>query len=107
MRCSHPLDAAVLADYWLAALSDSEEEAVELHLFDCDQCGERLREVMALADGVRVRCLIGRNEKKFDYINRVNKRFRFQSTRVRGHTLPFSLLCISLNSGIRARSMRR
>ena len=32
-----------------------------------------------------VRCLIGRNEKKFDYINRVVKRFR--STRVRGHTL--------------------
>ena len=24
-----------------------------------------------------VRCLIGRNEKKFDYINRVVKRFRF------------------------------
>jgi hypothetical protein len=42
-----------------------------------------------------VRCLIGRNEKKFDYINRVVKRFRFRSTRVRRHTLPLSLLCIS------------
>ena len=42
-----------------------------------------------------VRCLIGRNEKKFDYINRVVKRFCFWSTRVRGHTLPLSLLCIS------------
>ena len=42
-----------------------------------------------------VQCLIGRNEKKLDYINRVVKRFRFRSTRVRGHTLPFSLLCIS------------
>ena len=39
--------------------------------------------------------LIGQNEKKFDYINRVVKRFRFRSTRVRGHTLPLSLLCIS------------
>ena len=29
-----------------------------------------------------VRCLIGRNEKKFDYINRVVKRFRFRSMRV-------------------------
>ena len=53
MRCSNPIDAAVLADYWLAALADSEEEAVELHLVDCDQCGARLREVIALAEGVR------------------------------------------------------
>ena len=35
-----------------------------------------------------VQCLIGRNEKKFDYINRVVKRFRFRSMRVRGHNLP-------------------
>ena len=42
-----------------------------------------------------VRCLIGRNEKKFDYINHIVKCFRFWSTRVRGHTLALSLLCIS------------
>ena len=42
-----------------------------------------------------VQCLIGRNEKKFDYINHVVKRFCFRSTRVRRHTLPLSLLCIS------------
>jgi hypothetical protein len=53
MSCSNPIDAAVLADYWLAALAGSEEEAVELHLLDCDQCGARLREVIALAEGVR------------------------------------------------------
>ena len=39
-------------------------------------------------------CLIGRNVKKFDYINHVVKCFRFQYTRVRGHTLPLLLLCI-------------
>ena len=42
-----------------------------------------------------VRCLISRNVKKFDYINHVVKCFRFRSTRVRGHTLLLSLLCIS------------
>ena len=42
-----------------------------------------------------VGCLISRNKKKFDYINRVVKRFRFRSRRVRGHTLPLLLLCIS------------
>jgi hypothetical protein len=51
--CSNPIDAAVLADYWLAALASSEEEAVEEHLLDCDRCGARLREVISLAEGVR------------------------------------------------------
>ena len=53
MSCSQPIDIAVLADYWLAALTGSEEDAVEEHLLDCDECGERLREVIALAEGVR------------------------------------------------------
>ncbi len=53
MSCATPIDAGVLADYWLGALAGSEEEAVELHLLDCDECGLRLREVMALAEGVR------------------------------------------------------
>ena len=41
-----------------------------------------------------VRYLIGWIVETFDYINRVT-RFRFRSTRVRGHTLPLSLLYIS------------
>jgi hypothetical protein len=53
MICTNPLDAAVLSDYWLAALAKAEEEAVEEHLFSCDECGARLREVIALAEGVR------------------------------------------------------
>ena len=53
MSCANPIDAAVLADYWLAALANPEEEAVEEHLLACDPCGARLREVIALAEGVR------------------------------------------------------
>lgn len=53
MPCANPIDAAVLADYWLAALPASEEEAVEEHLLACDHCSAQLREVIALADGVR------------------------------------------------------
>ncbi len=53
MSCANPIDAAVLADYWLAALAAHEEESVEEHLFACDECGARLRETMALADGIR------------------------------------------------------
>src|SRR5512146_556161 len=53
MNCSNPIDAAVLADYWLAALPEADEQVVEEHLLDCDRCGARLREVIALAEGVR------------------------------------------------------
>jgi hypothetical protein len=53
MKCSNPIDAAVLADYWLAALPRADEEALEEHLFACDACGDRLREVIALAEGIR------------------------------------------------------
>ena len=40
--------------------------------------------------------LIGRNEKKFDYINCIVKRFHFRSTRVLGQHSPLSLLCITM-----------
>lgn len=53
MNCAGPIDAAVLADYWLGALSGPDEASIEEHLLECDACGARLRDVMALADGVR------------------------------------------------------
>ena len=53
MNCLNPIDAAVLADYWLAALAKPEEEAAEEHLFACDECGTRLRQVIALAEEIR------------------------------------------------------
>jgi hypothetical protein len=53
MNCTNPIDVAVLVDYWLGALAGSEEDAVEVHLLECEQCGERLREIIALAEGVR------------------------------------------------------
>jgi hypothetical protein len=52
VNCSNPIDAAVLGDYWLNALTSSDEAAIEEHLFECDNCGERLREVIALAEGI-------------------------------------------------------
>ncbi|HZP02259.1 MAG TPA: hypothetical protein VFD30_18380 [Terriglobia bacterium] len=51
--CPSPFDAAVLADYWIGALAGGEEEAIEEHLLGCDGCGARLREIIALAEGIR------------------------------------------------------
>jgi hypothetical protein len=53
IECSSPVEAAVLMDYWLATLSASAEDPVEQHLMTCDACGDRLREVIALAEGLR------------------------------------------------------
>lgn len=53
MSCLNPLDVAELANYWLTARTKSEEEGVEEHLFACDECGARLREGIALAEGIR------------------------------------------------------
>jgi RNA polymerase sigma-70 factor (ECF subfamily) len=50
MNCTKPIDPAVRR---LLARSDGYLEAVEEHLLDCDDCGQRLREMIALAEGVR------------------------------------------------------
>ena len=51
--CSNPIETAVLMDYRLATLPPLEEEAVEEHLLTCDRCGDRLRDTIALAEGLR------------------------------------------------------
>jgi hypothetical protein len=53
MKCMHPIGTALLDDYWVGALAGEEEEAVEAHLFNCDECGERLRELIALIESVK------------------------------------------------------
>lgn len=51
--CPAPIEPALLIDYWVALLPAAETDAVEEHLFECDQCGDRLRETVALADALR------------------------------------------------------
>src|SRR5262245_31150223 len=51
--CSNPIDPSALMEYWLAALSPADEDAIETHLMTCDACGDRLREAIALADNLR------------------------------------------------------
>ncbi len=53
MSCLNPIAAGILADYWIGALSKVEEETIEEHLFACDECAGRLREIIALADAIR------------------------------------------------------
>ena len=51
--CSRPIVPGILMDHWLALLPPGAENAVEEHLLECDACGDRLREMIALADGLQ------------------------------------------------------
>ena len=51
--CPSPIDEATLLDYWLGVLPFEAEDTVEEHLLACDACGNRLREAIALAEGLR------------------------------------------------------
>jgi hypothetical protein len=86
MSCSNPIDPAVLADYWLGALANSEEETVEEHLLGCDPCGTRLREVIALAEGVR--SLARQGSLRMVVSDAFLKRAAEEGLRVRQYTLP-------------------
>ena len=59
LKCSRPIDPAMLADYWIGFITGAEEKAIEEHLFECDFCGHRLRQVILLADGIRKLALEG------------------------------------------------
>jgi len=51
--CPSPIDTPTLADYWAGLLPSPDEDRVEEHLFSCDSCGHRLRQIIALADAVK------------------------------------------------------
>ena len=57
-------------------------------LLDQEGGGRHRAERVQNAEMPYVRYLIGWSAKKFDYINRIVKRFRLRSMRVRRHTLP-------------------
>ena len=86
MNCSSPIDAAVLADYWLGALAKPEEEAVEEHLLDCDRCGTRFREVIALTGGLRT--LAREGSLRIVVSDAFLKRAEEEGLRVREYTPP-------------------
>lgn len=52
VTCKTPIEPDVLADYWLALLSSSDEAGMEEHLFACDVCGDRLRGIIQLCEAL-------------------------------------------------------
>lgn len=50
---NHHVDFAVLVDYWFGEVEPRDEEAVEDHLFACDECSARLEDLVSLGAGIR------------------------------------------------------
>lgn len=86
MSCANPIDAAMLADYWLGLLAAEEEETVELHLLACDGCGDRLREAMVLAEGLRK--VAGEGTLRMVVSEEFVRRAAVEGKRVREYALP-------------------
>jgi len=53
MSCANPIDPTILADYWLAELSENQDRAVEEHLFSCGDCSQQLQSMVQLGQGIR------------------------------------------------------
>ena len=50
--CTAPTPAATLIDYWLGELEGEREGELEEHLFGCEACSARLRDLARLGEGI-------------------------------------------------------
>ena len=50
--CTAPTPAATLIDYWLGELEGEREAELEEHLFGCEACSARLRDLARLGEGI-------------------------------------------------------
>jgi hypothetical protein len=46
--CDTPISTEALADYWMALSADADDTSIEEHLLGCDECGDRLRDVIGM-----------------------------------------------------------
>lgn len=61
MKSLHDADPeATLLSYWLDELDEADAARVEEHLFECDECAARLREIVRLGAAIRQSLLDGR-----------------------------------------------
>ena len=50
--CTAPTPASTLIDYWLGELEGEREKELEEHLFGCEACSARLRDLARLGEGI-------------------------------------------------------
>jgi len=53
VECAAPTPTTTLLAYWLQELTGAEELELEEHLFGCEDCNARLRDVVQLGEGIK------------------------------------------------------
>jgi hypothetical protein len=58
-RCNRPLTVAELTEYWLGDLAQTQQSAIEEHIFACSGCSRLLEEIVALGGSLRTMARTG------------------------------------------------
>jgi hypothetical protein len=53
VKCAAPTSTATLLAYWLQEVAGAEESDLEEHLFACEDCSARLRDLAQLGEGIK------------------------------------------------------
>lgn len=52
--CKAPIGLSDLVEYWLSEIEETAEARMDEHLLGCGECSERLHELVAIGDGIRI-----------------------------------------------------
>ena len=52
--CLAPIADPMLVEYWLGELDEAAEARIDEHVLGCTACSEKLAQIVALADGIRL-----------------------------------------------------
>jgi len=85
-NCKIPIGYSALIEYWLDELDQAAEARIDEHLFDCQECGAMLDEIIALADGVRT--AFGQGSIRAFITDAFVKRLAEQKVRLREYRVP-------------------
>jgi len=85
-NCTTPIGFSALIEYWLGELDEFAEARIDEHLFDCQECGAKLDEIIALAGGVRT--AFGQGAIRAFITDAFLKRLVEQKVRLREYRVP-------------------
>ncbi|HKE44961.1 MAG TPA: zf-HC2 domain-containing protein [Steroidobacteraceae bacterium] len=83
--CGALIPSSRLMEYWLGEVTGAEENTLDEHLLGCDECSQRLRELVEL--GVRVRSLARRGGVQAVISNGLVERLAREGARIREYSV--------------------
>jgi hypothetical protein len=85
-NCTAPIEFSELTGYWLDQLDAAAEARIEEHLFNCQECGAKLDQIIALAGAVRA--AFGQGAVRAYVTDAFVKHLEQRNVRVREYRVP-------------------